>query len=210
MSQQINLFNPQFLHKKKHFSAVTMTQALGLLVLGIAVFYGYALWQDRTMARQAAESSRAHDLQKQQFARASAQLNPEKLEAQIDQDLKSAEAAVALRRALLSEIQSGAGRPSVYSEYLRAFARQTVQGLWLTGIQIGETGGQLSLSGRALQPELVPVLISRLRQETVLRGRPLEALSITRSAAGAEASKHAIVEFTVTSPAQPGAEKPRS
>jgi len=209
VSQQINLFNPQFLHTKKHFSAVTMVQALGLLVLGIAAFYGYALWQDRTMARQAAESARAHDMQKQQFAKASAELNPEKLEAQIDQDLKSAEAAVALRRALLSEIQSGAGRTSAYSEYLRAFARQTVPGLWLTGIQISEAGGQLNVSGRALQADLVPVLIAQLKRETVLRGRTLEALAITRSAAGTD-DKRAIVEFAVTSPAQPGAEKPRS
>jgi len=207
--QQINLFNPQFLQQKKYFSAVTMVQALGLLMLGIAAFYGFALWQDRTLARQAAESSRAYEQQKQQFAKASAELNPEKVEAQIDQDLKSAEAALALRRALLSEIQAGAGGTHAYSEFLRAFARQTVQGLWLTGIQIGEAGGPMSLSGRALQADLVPVLISQLKRETVLRGRPLEALAITRSAAGPD-TKRAIVEFTVTSPAQPGAEKPRS
>lgn len=209
MSQQINLFNPQFLQQKKYFSAVTMAQALGLLVLGIAAFYGYAFWQDRTLVRQMAESSRGYELQKQQFAKATAELNPEKVEAQIDQDLKSAEAAIALRRALLGEIQSGAGATQTYSEYLRAFARQTVQGLWLTGIQIGEAGGALSLTGRALQPDLVPVLISQLKRESVLRGRALEALSITRSAAGPEA-RRPIVEFTVTSPAQPGAEKPRS
>jgi len=209
VSQQINLFNPQFLQQKKYFSAVTMVQALGLLILGIAAFYGYALWQDHNLVRQTAESSRSYALQKQQFTKVTAELNPEKLEAQIDQDLKSAEAAIALRRSLLSEIQSGAGATQTYSEYLRAFARQTVQGLWLTGIQIGEAGGALSVTGRALQPDLVPVLISQLKRESVLRGRALEALSITRSAAGPE-GKRAIVEFTVTSPAQPGAEKPRS
>ena len=42
MSQQINLFNPLFLEKKKYFSAVTMTQALGLIVLGMAGFYTFA------------------------------------------------------------------------------------------------------------------------------------------------------------------------
>ncbi len=209
MSQQINLFNPQFLQQKKYFSALTMVQALGLLVLGIAAFYGYAFWQDRNLVRQMSQSSRGYDLQKQQFAKATTELNPEKLEAQIDQDLKSAEAAIALRRSLLSEIQSGAGATQTYSEYLRAFARQTVQGLWLTGIQIGEAGGPLSLTGRALQADLVPVLISQLKRESVLRGRALEALSITRSGGSPDAAR-AIVEFTVTSPAQPGAEKPRS
>ena len=206
MSQQINLFNPQFLAKKKYFSAVTMTQALGLLALGMAVFYGIAFWQDRNLARQTGESARAYELQKQQFAKVSAELSPEKREAQLDQDLRSAEAAVALRQALLRELGTGGlVKPSGYSQYLLAFARQTVQGLWLTSIQIAEGGGQLTLSGRALQADLVPVLIGRLKQESVLRGRPLEALAITRSAAGKDPPR-AIVEFTVSSQgyAEPG------
>jgi hypothetical protein len=207
VSQQINLFNPQFLEKRRYFSAVTMVQALGLLLLGIVAFYGFALWKDRDLARQAAESSRTYQLQKQQFAKASADLNPEKLEAQVDQDLKNVEVAIAVRRALLGEIQSGGAY--AYSDYLRAFARQTVQGLWLTGIQIAEAGGQLNVSGRALEPDLVPALISRLQREAVLKGRPLEALAITRGTTATD-PKRAIVDFTLTSPAQPGAEKPRS
>jgi hypothetical protein len=94
--------------------------------------------------------------------------------------------------------KGGPAGPGGYSEYLRAFARQTVQGLWLTSIQIAEGGGQLTMSGRALQADLVPVLIGRLKQESVLRGRPLEGLAITRSTAG-KAPGRAIVEFTVTS-----------
>ena len=199
MSQQINLYNPLFLEKKKYFSAVTMTQALGLIVLGLAFFYAFAFWQERNLARQIAESGRAYEQQKQQFAKITAELSPEKREAQLDQDLKNIEAAIALRRSLMGELGTG-GRagPVGYSEYLRAFARQTVQGLWLTGIQIAEGGGQLTMSGRALQADLVPVLIGRLKQESVLRGRPLEGLAITRSTWGKD-NPRAIVEFTVTS-----------
>jgi hypothetical protein len=182
-----------------------MVQALGLVLLGIIAFYGFAVWKDRDLARRAVESSRAYQLQKQQFAKASADLNPERLEAQIDQDLKAAEAAIAVRKVLLGEIQSSG--TFAYSEYLRAFARQTVQGLWLTSIQIGEAGVQLNLSGRALQADLVPVFISRLKRESVLQGRPLEALAITRGVTATE-PKRAVVDFTVSSP-QPGAEKPK-
>ena len=199
MSQQINLYNPLFLEKKKYFSAVTMTQAIGLIVLGMALFYAFAFWQDRKLARQIAESGRAYEQQKQQFGKITAELSPEKREAQLDQDLKSIEAAIALRRSLMGEFgKGGPAGPGGYSEYLRAFARQTVQGLWLTSIQIAEGGGQLTMSGRALQPDLVPVLIGRLKQESVLRGRPLEGLAITRSTAG-KAPGRAIVEFSVTS-----------
>ena len=206
MSQQINLYNPLFLEKKKYFSAVTMTQALGLIVLGMAAFYGFALWQDRSLARQTGESGRAYEQQKQQFAKVSAELSPEKRETQLDQDLKSIDAAIALRQSLLRELgTSGSPGSAGYSEYLRAFARQTVQGLWLTSIQIAEGGGQLTMSGRALQADLVPVLIGRLKQESVLRGRPLEALAMTRGTAGKDPAR-AIIEFTVSSPrlSEPG------
>jgi hypothetical protein len=196
VSQQINLFNPQFLEKKKYFSALAMTQALGLIVLGMAAFYGFAFWQDRNLARQNGESGRAYEQQKQQFTKITADLSPEKRDAQLDQDLKSIEAAIALRQSLLRELGRGGLAGAGYSEYLRAFARQTVQGLWLTSIQIAEGGAQLTMSGRALQADLVPVLIGRLKQESVLRGRPLEALAITRSTAG---TPRTIVDFTVTS-----------
>jgi len=199
VSQQINLFNPLFLEKKKYFSVVAMTQALGLIVLGLAVFYGFAFWQDRNLARQTGESGHAYEQQKLQFAKVGAELSPERREAQLDQDLKSIEAGIALRQSLLRELGTGGfAGPTGYSEYLRAFARQTVQGLWLTSIQVGEGGGQLVMSGRALEADLVPVLIGRLKQESVLRGRPLEALAITRSTAGKDPPR-AIVEFTVSS-----------
>jgi len=116
VSRQINLFNPQFLRQKKYFSAVTMTQALGLLVLGMAVFYGFALWQDRGLQRQTAESARAYEQQKQLFAKVAAELSPQKREAQLDLDLKSTEAGIAERQALLREMQAGlTGESAGYS-----------------------------------------------------------------------------------------------
>src|SRR3989449_11079823 len=131
------------------------------------------------------------------------------------QDLKSIEAAIALRQSLLRELgTSGSPGSAGYSEYLRAFARQTVHGLWLTSIQIAEGGAQLSMSGRALEADLVPVLIGRLKQESVLRGRPLEALAITRSGAAGKGAGRTIAEFTVTSresgnaPAEAGKARP--
>ena len=90
------------------------------------------------------------------------------------------------------------GAAAGYSEYLRAFARQTVPGLWLTSVQIAEGGAQLTMSGHALEADLVPVLIARLKRESLLRGRPLQALAITRSAAP-KSKTRSVVDFTVSS-----------
>ena len=45
MSQQINLFNPIFMKQRKYFSLLAMLQALGLIVAGALLFYGYAIDQ---------------------------------------------------------------------------------------------------------------------------------------------------------------------
>jgi Tfp pilus assembly protein PilN len=205
VSQQINLFNPLFLKQKKYFSLLTMLQALGLLLLGIVAFYGFALWQDSILRRQALESGYVYEQQKQRFAKVTAELNPEKREAEIERDLKGVEEAIAARRALLRQLQTGAmGNAAGYSDYLRALARQTVPGLWLTSIQIVEGGDQLALSGRAIHADLIPVLIRKLKAEAVLRGRTLEGLSISQSgAATVPARSRAVVDFTVRANAQP-------
>jgi hypothetical protein len=60
-----------------------------------------------------------------------------------------------------------------------------------------------------LQPDLVPVLIGRLKQESVLRGRALEALAITRSGAAGKGAGRTIVDFTVSSQGLPESGKAR-
>src|SRR5260370_949506 len=128
-----------------------MTQALGLIVLGLAAFYGFAFWQDRSLARQNGESGRAYEQQKQQFTKITADLSPEKRDAQLDQDLKSIEAAIALRQSLLRELGTGgSARPARHAEYPPASARRPAQGLWVTSIQIAARGAQLTISGPAL------------------------------------------------------------
>ena len=68
MSQQINLFNPIFLKQKKYFSVLTMLQALGLIVLGSALFFAYALYQVAQLSRQADEMSKRYAAEQTKLA----------------------------------------------------------------------------------------------------------------------------------------------
>jgi hypothetical protein len=80
-----------------------------------------------------------------------------------------------------------------YAEYLRALARQSLPGLWLTGFRVGRGGAEMEITGRALQPELVPSYIHRLNREPVMHGRAFDSLSITHQAGAlpADASRPA-------------------
>ena len=77
MAQQINLFNPIFLRQKKYFSAVTMLQALGLLLGGVIGFYGYAVYETRSLARTAVDTSRQLKVQSDQLAQFTRDFSPQ-------------------------------------------------------------------------------------------------------------------------------------
>ena len=77
MSQQINLFNPIFLKQKRYFSAATMLQALGLVLGGMLVFYGYTAYQSGVQARVAADAARQLAAQTQQVAALTRDYSPQ-------------------------------------------------------------------------------------------------------------------------------------
>ena len=85
------------------------------------------------------------------------------------------------------------GRTEGYSASLRALARRSMEGVWLTRIEFAEASGELSLSGRATRAELVPAYLERLRGEQALRGQGFSRLEVTRP------QKMPFVEFTLSS-----------
>ncbi len=180
MSQQINLFNPLFLKQKKYFSALMMLQSTVVLMVGLAVFQGYAMQQEALLERQVAATVRETASQIERLGRVSAEFSPGDAQKQAEAELSETSAAVAARESLLRQMQSGT-RSTGYSEYLRAFARQVVNGVWLTGVDIEEGARNLTLKGNALQAELIPAFISRLGAEAVLRGASFESLSISQA-----------------------------
>jgi hypothetical protein len=181
MSQQINLFNPIFLKQKKAFSAVNMLDALALLLVGVFAFYVYASIETLKLDRQAVETTRQSDQAKLRLAQTSARHAPKKIDANLEAEVNSQEAQLSARQATLNNLGIGVAVNQVgYAEYLRALARQSVNGLWLTGFKVGKGGTDIEIIGRALQPELVPSYIRRLNQERSLRGRALDSLSMTQ------------------------------
>lgn len=192
MTQQINLFNPIFLKQKKIFSAVNMLDALALLLVGVALFYGYASIQTLNLDRQSVETARQYYQSKARLNEASARYAPKKADAALAAEVDSLQAQVNARKENLQDLGAGAlGGGAGYAEYMRALARQSLAGLWLTGLSIGKGGAEMQISGRALHPELVPDYIHRLAREPVLHGRAFDSLSMTQrdAAMPADASR---------------------
>jgi Flp pilus assembly protein TadB len=204
MSQQINLFNPIFLKQQKYFSVTTMLQALGLIVLGAAVFYGYALYQVAQMSRQAAEMDKRYASEQTRLASVSREFSLQQSGQKLEDELKQAEAQAAAQNELLNLLKSGAlGNTDGYSEYMRAFARQSIKGLWLTAFNIVGDGRQMSLSGAVVSPQLVPTYIQRLGKEKVMQGKTFSTLQIQQPKKDGDRVVPRYVEFNLHSTVLP-------
>ncbi len=107
MSQQVNLFNPIFLRQKKYFSAVTMVQSLGIILAGVAVFYGYALLQIRDVENKLASAKGQLALDEARLARVSKEFPPKRVDRALEEEVD------ALRRQTgeRSTLRTGTGYP---------------------------------------------------------------------------------------------------
>lgn len=207
MSQQINLFNPIFMTQKKYFSAITMLQALGLIIVGSVMFYAYAVYQVNQLAQRSGETAKRYSLEQKRLAHYLSEYSPQKATQLLEEELRKLEAQAAAQQNLVATLKSGAiGNTTGYSEYLRAFARQVVPGLWLSGFDIEGDGAQISLQGGVLNPSLVPAYIQRLNREKTMHGKSFAALQMRLPSKG---GKHAgrYVKFTLRSVETSGASK---
>ncbi len=177
MSQQINLFNPIFLKQKKHFSAVTMAQGIGLILIGSIAVVVYARLQLTSLGTDAKSTATQLKATNAQLAKVSAEYAPRERSKVLEDEIRRMDSEVRSQQQAFDLVQKGGfGNTKGYSEYLRAFSRQIVNGLWLTGFTITGAGSEIELRGRALQPELVPAYLGRLKQEPAMKGKSFAAL----------------------------------
>lgn len=206
MAQQINLVNQAFRRQKRHFSAAAMVQGLALMavaVICLAAYLAHRVDQAGATLKGADASAAA---QREQLLRFGKDFSPQGRSKLLEDELVRAQAQLKSRQALLDALRiEGIGGAAGFSGYLRAFARQSVTGVWLTGVSIDANGEQLGLEGRVLHADLVPAYLRALGKEEVMRGRQVASLKLTAREAAADAAVPAkgparYVEFTLSAP----------
>ena len=176
MSQQINLYSAAFRKQKKPFTAAAMLQSMAGVLALLAVFYGVAYYQARAVERDANELARRLTAALDQLKKGGASVTPTDEKA-LDARIAELEAKALANEQLLARTAQSAER-AAYIEPLRVLARQRLEGVWLTTIQLEGDAGELSLAGRALHAGLVARYVERLGKDPAMRGRHFSALQI--------------------------------
>jgi multidrug efflux pump subunit AcrA (membrane-fusion protein) len=216
MRQNINLYDPALRRRREWLTAATVAQCVGATLIALFAYHysvGRAL-ETRTAELAAAEAELAQTRAAADKAKAKAAAY--KPDPKLEAEIAALESELREARAAMQALQAGAfGNREGFSEYLRAFSRQTIHGLWLTGFTItGE--GEIELRGRVLSPDLVAGYIQRLNREAVLQGRgfarfemapPAPAPAKGPAEGGARPAR--FLEFSLATSEAPKAERAR-
>lgn len=182
MAQQINLYNPALRRQREWLSLNGVALAAAVFALLLAVAGGVL----RVQAGQRAQAVLALDGELGAARARLAQVAGAGGVAASEAQLKTLEEMLAARREVLAALQSGGGlspeATTGFADYLRGLARQTVNGLWLTGFSVAQGGEGMEIRGRMLVADRLPDYIRRLNAEKIFAGRQFVSLQVERPA----------------------------
>ena len=170
MSQQINLYNSALRLPREWLSSANVAMAVGatlVLVLHGVLGTRYQLAQ---ATAEAAEASQQLESLRGQLAAVNSQIAAHKANDEMAQQLDNTRSQLNSREETLQALSKVSIEPGKgFASYLRGFARQSVSGVWLTGVNIGP-GTELSIHGRSLNQSLIAEYVNRLSKEPAFSG----------------------------------------
>jgi len=206
MIRNINLANPAFRPRRVMVSAARLAIVAGLLALGMAAGALFVGNQTKRLQAEVQAQESQLSVARERLAALSKRLAGRQPDAALTRQIQKAEAMLQAKQEAVAALEAdAAGGVDGFSGVMRALARQSVDGLWLTGFRLASPGNELTLDGRALDPELLPAYIRRLNAEPVFRGRTFAALRMSvpevkpGAVDGPQPAQPRFVEFSLAS-----------
>ncbi len=196
MNQQINLYQPLFRRQKKVFTFRTLLQITAIAVLGMLLIYAYGHWQTRLLDQQLAQLQTREQTTVARLTTVSSQ-HPDASAAQAG--LARLRDSLAAKQQLVARLANeNIGNTQGFSAQMAGFARQTLNGLWLTDIELAAGGRELHLIGNTHAPELMPRYLQKLANEESLAGLRFREVRLSRP----EESRYILFELATRLPDQ--------
>lgn len=185
MKQQVNLLAPMYRKQRALFSARVSIGICLLVSVALTLIYFITVWRASVVANEYNRLVATRDTATRRVNELAAQLQGKTgdpaAEAEVEALATERERkAQALATLALREADSTVG----FSPQFIGLARQRINGLWLTKIEM--SGSELALQGVALSEELIPRYLRRLGSESVFAGTAFQEARLERSAEGSD------------------------
>ena len=179
MSQQINLLNTALIKQKDFLNPNNIVMTLGVLSVLMLGYYGYAQKELSVLSAQRSQTAEQLSAINVQLQQATLLHTPHAANKALLDEISQLEQKEDMQQQILQTVnQSTASPDKGYAALMRAFAKQSMDGLWLTSFNFDSKSEKLNINGRTLQADLVPEYISRLGSEPALKGKLFSALNM--------------------------------
>ena len=218
MAQQINLYRARFLKSESAVPALAMVKiGVGLLVL-LGFFSVFSVWRTSALRsdiaaleeQQAGARTSLEEIGRRVAVQAG---NP-----QVADETTKLQALINAPQSVREMLQKDLfGNKQGYSDFFIALARQSVQGVQLTKVDITDAGKVIEIYGRSASADRVPRYLQRLAREKVMDGlefsvfhvaQPVAQNAEGQPAAASSAPARGEVEFILRTQPQAQAAKP--
>ena len=181
MKQQVNLFQPMFRKQQKVFSALTMLQITGFFIVVLSAIYGYSSYRLRPFSVELDKTNAQLTKLSQQIEVVSKRFNARGKNKLMESEISRLTTRLDNMKKIKNALSEGSfGNASGFSTLFEALARNHVDGAWLTDITISDGGAKLTLSGKSIEPELVPIYIKRLADAPAFKNQRFNILDLER------------------------------
>lgn len=177
MSQQINLINPELRPRRDWLAFATVAPATLAVLLVVVLAAVWVRVEQSSLGAHEREVAAQLKAAQDRLQAVTKELAARTADPALANEAERLKNALSLRREALQFLQAGgAGKPSGFASAMAGLARQSTDGLWLTGFAAG--GGELEIRGRMLDPALLPLYIRRLNAESAFQGRRFAELDM--------------------------------
>lgn len=217
MSQQINLLDDTLLPRREWLTLLNVVFGMALVVVLLVAAAGHGWWREAQERSRFAEAETRLRQEQDQLTQLATRQSTWKISPQLEAELAATTQLLARKREVMDVLAHGElGDRNGFSAYMEAFARQGVDGVWLTGFDLTAGKRTFEVRGRMRQESLLPRFVQQLNQETVFQGRRFAALDMRRldgakgpNDAPGMATGQPVIEFVLLAdPAKPAAEHP--
>jgi MSHA biogenesis protein MshI len=187
MKQQVNLLAPMFRKQRALFSSSITLAICALVTATLMLIYLATLWrgaavageQQRLEAQREMVTARLKELATQFSARGHSEtLSAEREQLLRERDRRLQTLAALSRREL--------GNITGFSPQFIGLARQRLNGLWLTRIELSASGAHMALQGVTRSEDLIPRYLRKLGSEPVFSGTRFQHALLQRTDGTAE------------------------
>jgi cell division protein FtsL len=179
MYQQINLYQPVFRQQRKIFSARTLLLILVVVTVLLLALYVHARWTLAALNHTATSIEEQYRQMETQLGNLEI-VNQSADSGALDSEIERLRHSINEQQSILDGFDKLAVRSAAgFGEFFDALARQTLPGLWLTGIRLTQDG-ETELRGITLDPKLVPDYLQLLPDQPRFRSLQQGSLHLVR------------------------------